>query len=87
MWNASFPAYVKYTHDMKAFNWKHTQYSEFNASDTMIMVSGVYKGSDQTTHGEIAVFSVVGSHRSNSPAQPSAAQQDFIHYHPTQMPR
>lgn len=61
MWNASYPVSVKYTHDMKAFNWKHTQYSEFNASDTLIMVSGVYKGSQQTTSGEIAVFSVVGS--------------------------
>lgn len=61
VWNAAYPVSIKYTHDMKAFNWKHTQYSEFNASDTLIMVSGVYKGSHQTTSGEIAVFSVVGT--------------------------
>lgn len=60
VWNAAYPVSVKYKHDMKAYDWKYTQYSEFNASDTLIMVSGVYKGDQRTTAGEIAVFSVVG---------------------------
>lgn len=66
VWNAEYPVSVKYTHDMKAFNWKHTQYSEFNASDQLIMVSGVYMGGQQTTSGEIAVFTVDGSLDSQS---------------------
>lgn len=61
VWSTAHPVSVIYTHDMKEYNWKHTQYSEFNASDTLILVSGVYKGDQLTTSGEIAVFTVVGS--------------------------
>lgn len=45
---------------MKKFSWKYTQYSQFNQSDTLILVSGVHFGSPHTTSGEIAVFSVTG---------------------------
>lgn len=43
---------------MKHFSWKYTQYSQFNQSDTLLLVSGVHFGSPQTSSGEIAVFSV-----------------------------
>lgn len=45
---------------MKKFNWKYTQYSQFNQSDTLLLVSGVHFGSPNSTSGEIAVFTVDG---------------------------
>lgn len=54
---------------MRKFSWKYTQYSQFNQSDTLLLVSGVHFGSPHSTSGEIAVFSVTGlfgfSFRSN----------------------
>lgn len=41
---------------MKYFSWQYTQFSQFNESDTLLMVSGV----NFVTSGEIAVFSVQG---------------------------
>lgn len=41
---------------MKMFNWRHTQYSQFNSSDTLLLVSGVHFGTPISTAGEIAVF-------------------------------
>lgn len=46
---------------MKKFSWKYTQFSQFNQSDTLLLVSGVHFGSPHSTSGEIAVFSVTGS--------------------------
>lgn len=43
---------------MKQFNWKYTQYSQFNQSDTLLLVSGVHFGAPHSSSGEIAVFSV-----------------------------
>lgn len=60
IWNSSYPATVKYSHDMKKFSWKYTQFSQFNQSDTLLLVSGVHFGSPHSTSGEIAVFSVTG---------------------------
>ncbi|CAG5108873.1 Similar to Fbxw5: F-box/WD repeat-containing protein 5 (Mus musculus) [Cotesia congregata] len=56
VWNSQFPATVKYQHDMKAFSWKYTQFSQFNCSDTLLLVSGVHFGTPHSTSGEIAVF-------------------------------
>lgn len=61
IWNSSYPATVKYSHDMKKFSWKYTQFSQFNQSDTLLLVSGVHFGSPHSTSGEIAVFSVTGA--------------------------
>ncbi|XP_063242847.1 F-box/WD repeat-containing protein 5 isoform X2 [Bacillus rossius redtenbacheri] len=58
VWNASYPASMKYHHDMKAFSWKYTQFSQFNESDTLLLVSGVHFGSPHSMSGEIAVFSL-----------------------------
>lgn len=60
IWNSSYPATIKYSHDMRKFSWKYTQYSQFNQSDTLLLVSGVHFGSPHSTSGEIAVFSVTG---------------------------
>ena len=45
--------------DMKDFTWKYTQFSQFNRTDKLLLVSGVHFGSFSTS-GEIAVFSLVG---------------------------
>lgn len=44
---------------MKQYSWKYTQYSQFNESDTLLLVSGVHFGTPHSTSGEIAVFSLV----------------------------
>ncbi|KAH8281215.1 hypothetical protein KR044_007515 [Drosophila immigrans] len=56
IWNAQHPCTEKYAHNMKQFSWKYTQFSQFNQSDTLLLVSGVHFGSPQSTSGEIAVF-------------------------------
>lgn len=44
---------------MKDFNWNYTQFSQYNESDTLLLVSGVHSGL-RTTMGEIAVFTLEG---------------------------
>ncbi|GJQ67242.1 hypothetical protein Trydic_g8147 [Trypoxylus dichotomus] len=58
VWDSTYPAAIKYYRDMKSFSWKYTQYSQFNESDTLLLVSGVHFGSPYSTSGEIAVFSL-----------------------------
>lgn len=43
---------------MRKLNWKYTQFSQFNQSDTLLLVSGVHYGTPHSTSGEIAVFTV-----------------------------
>ncbi|KAK9509967.1 hypothetical protein O3M35_004847 [Rhynocoris fuscipes] len=43
---------------MKEFSWKCTQFSQFNKSDTLLLVSGLHFGTPNSTSGEIAVFSL-----------------------------
>jgi len=43
---------------MKTFSWKYTQFSQFNCTDTLLLVSGVHFGTPHSTSGEIAVFRV-----------------------------
>jgi F-box/WD-40 domain protein 5 len=40
------------------FHWRYTQYTEFNASGQLLLVSGTTKG---TTNGEIIVFALIGA--------------------------
>ncbi|XP_030377889.1 F-box/WD repeat-containing protein 5 [Scaptodrosophila lebanonensis] len=65
VWHAQHPCTEKYAHNMKQFSWKYTQYSQFNQSDTLLLVSGVHFGSPQSTSGEIAVFTVDNAHESH----------------------
>ncbi|KAJ8934935.1 hypothetical protein NQ314_013094 [Rhamnusium bicolor] len=58
LWTSNYPAKVKYTRNMKYFKWKYTQYSQFNESDTLLLVSGVHFGTTHSTSGEIAVFNL-----------------------------
>ncbi|XP_061118865.1 F-box/WD repeat-containing protein 5 [Conger conger] len=43
---------------MRQFNWGYTQFSQFNADDSLLLVSGVYLGPQQSSSGEIAVISL-----------------------------
>lgn len=58
VWDSDYPCRLKYKQDMTEFRWKHTQFSQFNASDTLLLVSGIHFGSPHNTSGEIAVFTV-----------------------------
>ncbi|XP_042886665.1 F-box/WD repeat-containing protein 5-like [Penaeus japonicus] len=58
VWGSSYPAEVKYYRDMKLHSWKYTQFSQFNSTDTLLLVSGVHFGSCNSTSGEIAVFNL-----------------------------
>ncbi|CAH1977237.1 unnamed protein product [Acanthoscelides obtectus] len=60
VWKSKYPAKIKYIRNMKYFKWKYTQYSQFNESDTLLLVSGVHFGTTNSTSGEIAVFSLDG---------------------------
>lgn len=40
------------------FKWEYTQYSQFNESDTLLLISGVHFGTPNSSSGEIAVFSL-----------------------------
>ncbi|XP_053996720.1 F-box/WD repeat-containing protein 5 isoform X1 [Hylaeus anthracinus] len=56
VWESQYPVKIKYLHDMKTFSWEYTQFSQFNSSDTLLLVSGVHFGTPHSTSGEIAVF-------------------------------
>ncbi|XP_044268682.1 F-box/WD repeat-containing protein 5 [Tribolium madens] len=59
LWNSTYPVEIKYSRDMNSFSWKYTQYSQFNESDTLLLVSGVHFGTPHSTSGEIAVFNLL----------------------------
>ncbi|KAJ3655731.1 hypothetical protein Zmor_014850 [Zophobas morio] len=59
LWNSTYPVEIKYSRDMNSFSWKYTQYSQFNESDTLLLVSGVHFGTPHSTSGEIAVFNLM----------------------------
>ncbi|GAB1869324.1 F-box/WD repeat-containing protein 5 [Camponotus japonicus] len=58
VWQSQYPVTIKYLHDMKTFSWKYTQFSQFNCTDTLLLVSGVHFGTPHSTSGEIAVFKI-----------------------------
>ncbi|XP_034231119.1 F-box/WD repeat-containing protein 5 [Thrips palmi] len=58
VWNSNHPVTIKHQKDMTKFCWKFTHFSQFNQSDTLLLVSGVHFGLPQSTSGEIAVFSL-----------------------------
>ncbi|XP_023012344.1 F-box and WD repeat domain containing 5 [Leptinotarsa decemlineata] len=58
LWTSKYPAQVKHLKNMVSFKWKYTQYSQFNESDTLLLVSGVHLENITSTSGEIAVFNL-----------------------------
>uniref|UniRef100_A0A2C9JT43 F-box domain-containing protein n=1 Tax=Biomphalaria glabrata TaxID=6526 RepID=A0A2C9JT43_BIOGL len=58
VWQCTDPVQLLFKMDMKStFSWKFTQFSQFNETDTCLLVSGVYFGR-LSTSGEIAVFNL-----------------------------
>src|SRR6218665_1721127 len=57
VWNFAYPCTLKYHADMKDYTWKYTHFSQFNSSDTLLLVSGVLFESESRI-SEIAVFSI-----------------------------
>ncbi|XP_033127172.1 F-box/WD repeat-containing protein 5-like [Anneissia japonica] len=58
VWRTGPPASIRYSQSMKElFRWQYTQFSQFNATDTLLLVSGVHFGPNSTS-GEIAVFNI-----------------------------
>lgn len=61
VWNSAYPSTIRDSYDMRKLSWKYTQFSQFNQSDTLLLVSGVHFGAPHSTSGEIAVFTVQGT--------------------------
>lgn len=57
LWGADYPARVVHSRNMRNWSWNYTQFSQFNESDTLLLVSGVHFGA-HTASGEIAVFNL-----------------------------
>ncbi|CAN7990824.1 unnamed protein product [Ixodes pacificus] len=57
LWSSVFPASVLHSRNMRELSWNYTQFSQFNESDTLVLVSGVHFGT-HTASGEIAVFNL-----------------------------
>ncbi|XP_078406597.1 F-box/WD repeat-containing protein 5 isoform X2 [Cetorhinus maximus] len=58
VWNNDLEISVLHSANMRPYNWSYTQFSQFNAEDTLLLVSGVYTGPHSSSSGEIAVFSL-----------------------------
>lgn len=46
---------------MKMYSWKYAQFSQFNESDTLLLVSGIHSAKLHTISGVIAVFNLEGN--------------------------
>ncbi|XP_048469434.1 F-box/WD repeat-containing protein 5 [Rhincodon typus] len=58
VWSNDLEISVLHSANMRPYNWSYTQFSQFNAEDTLLLVSGVYIGPHSSSSGEIAVFSL-----------------------------
>ncbi|OQV17517.1 F-box/WD repeat-containing protein 5 [Hypsibius exemplaris] len=57
-WDAqAFPVRRRFQENMKEHGWKYTQWSAFNSSNTLLLVSGVHFGPISTS-GELFVFNL-----------------------------
>ncbi|XP_063000527.1 F-box/WD repeat-containing protein 5 [Elgaria multicarinata webbii] len=58
IWNNDLQLSLLHSASMKEYNWSYTQFSEFNADDSLLLVSGVFIGPRTSSSGEIAVISL-----------------------------
>uniref|UniRef100_A0ABM5F6L7 F-box/WD repeat-containing protein 5 isoform X2 n=1 Tax=Pogona vitticeps TaxID=103695 RepID=A0ABM5F6L7_9SAUR len=58
IWNNDVRVSLLHSASMKKYNWSYTQFSQFNADDSLLLVSGVFMGPSTSLSGEIAVFSL-----------------------------
>lgn len=45
---------------MRMYSWQYAQFSQFNESDTLLLVSGIHSTKLHSTSGVIAVFNLEG---------------------------
>lgn len=58
VWSTAYPSKVLFRKDMKEYKWRYTQFSQFNTTDELLLVSGVHEG--ELYSGEIVVFNMHG---------------------------
>ncbi|XP_042334859.1 F-box/WD repeat-containing protein 5 [Sceloporus undulatus] len=58
IWNNDLKISLLHSASMKKYNWSYTQFSQFNADDSLLLVSGVFVGPRTSSSGEIAVISL-----------------------------
>ncbi|XP_053137873.1 F-box/WD repeat-containing protein 5 isoform X2 [Hemicordylus capensis] len=58
IWSNDLRLSVLHSANMKKYNWSYTQFSQFNADDSLLLVSGVFVGPRTSSSGEIAVISL-----------------------------
>ncbi|KAJ7308092.1 hypothetical protein JRQ81_008598 [Phrynocephalus forsythii] len=58
IWSNDLQVSLLHSASMKKYNWSYTQFSQFNADDSLLLVSGVFMGPLTSLSGEIAVFSL-----------------------------
>lgn len=58
VWSNDVEVSVLYSESMRQYTWKHTQFSQFNEDDSLLLVSGVHFGPHNASSGEIAVFNL-----------------------------
>uniref|UniRef100_A0A8C5QQF8 F-box and WD repeat domain containing 5 n=1 Tax=Leptobrachium leishanense TaxID=445787 RepID=A0A8C5QQF8_9ANUR len=60
IWSTMQPLSLLHSANMRPHHWSYTQFSQFNADDSLLLVSGVFVGPHNSSAGEIAVFSLDG---------------------------
>ncbi|XP_075415889.1 F-box/WD repeat-containing protein 5 [Tenrec ecaudatus] len=58
VWSSEPVAALLHSANMRPYNWSYTQFSQFNADDSLLLVSGVFLGPHHSSSGEIAVISL-----------------------------
>nr|XP_033816532.1 F-box/WD repeat-containing protein 5 isoform X1 [Geotrypetes seraphini]XP_033816533.1 F-box/WD repeat-containing protein 5 isoform X1 [Geotrypetes seraphini]XP_033816534.1 F-box/WD repeat-containing protein 5 isoform X1 [Geotrypetes seraphini]XP_033816535.1 F-box/WD repeat-containing protein 5 isoform X1 [Geotrypetes seraphini] len=58
IWNNDLVISLLHSFNMRPYNWSYTQFSQFNADDSLLLVSGVFVGPHNSSSGEIAVISL-----------------------------
>ncbi|KAM6431527.1 F-box/WD repeat-containing protein 5 isoform 2-T2 [Liasis olivaceus] len=58
IWHNDLQVSLLHSTSMKKYNWSYTQFSQFNADDSLLLVSGVFMGPRTSSSGEIAVISL-----------------------------
>ncbi|KFQ26849.1 F-box/WD repeat-containing protein 5, partial [Merops nubicus] len=58
IWSNELDISLQHSSNMRPYNWSYTQFSQFNADDSLLLVSGVFVGPHNSSSGEIAVISM-----------------------------
>lgn len=58
VWHNDLQVSLLHSTSMRKYNWSYTQFSQFNADDSLLLVSGVFMGPRTSSSGEIAVISL-----------------------------